>query len=122
MYLSIYLHNYLYIYLPIYLSIYLNMLIFEYSRYESLNQLINEDYYYIGLCDSGNSVTHYTRCNYHDSDSYILAKTAIMTLDMRIQVCVFDIVLLQHTHKHVKKIQRWRGIFLVSCRFCFGGL
>ena len=68
------------------------MLIFEYSGYGSLNQLINEDYYYIGLhvCDSGNSVTHYTRCNYHDSISYILAKTAI------------------------KKMQRWRGIFLVK--------
>ena len=79
------------------------MLIFEYSRYGSLNQLIIEDYYYIGLCDSGNSVTHYTRCNYHDSDRYILAKPAIITLDTRIQVCVFDIVLPQHIHKHVKK-------------------
>ena len=76
--------------------------------------MINEDYYYIGLCDSGNSVTHYTWCNYHDSDSYILAKTAIMTVDMWIQVCVCDIVLPQHTHKHVKKMQRWRGIFLVK--------
>ena len=98
------------------------MLAFEYSGYGSLNQLINEDYYYIGLCYSDNNVTHYTLCNYHVSDSYILAKTAVMTLDMRIQVCVFDIVLLQHTDKLVKKIQRWRGIFLVICRFCVGGL
>ena len=37
-----------------------------------------------------------------------------MTVYMKIQVCVFDIVLPQHTHKHVKKMQRWRGIFLVK--------